>query len=67
MQSGQQVLRLDQKRMEDVQLIREAIVRGVSVLTESEVDFIKQHTVTLGEDGEAAKSKTQEKARESGS
>jgi hypothetical protein len=38
--------------MEDVQCIREGIVRGVSILTEREVDFIKQHTATLGEDGE---------------
>jgi hypothetical protein len=53
--------------MEDVQCIREGTVRGVSTLTEREVDFIKQHTATLGEDGEAAMSKIQEKARESGS
>jgi hypothetical protein len=43
-----------------------AIARGVSVLTEREVDFIKQHTAVLGEDGEAAVSKIQDKARESG-
>ncbi len=35
-------------------------------MMEREVDFIKQQPVVLGEDGEAAMNKIQEKARESG-
>ncbi len=51
--------------MEDIHCIREAIARGASVLMEREADFIKQQTAVLGEDGEVAMNKIQEKARES--
>ncbi len=41
MQGNQQVLRSDQKDMEEVQQIREAIQKGESALTDSQVEFIK--------------------------
>jgi hypothetical protein len=63
MQSGQQVLRSEQKNMEDVQRVREAILKGESVLMDSQVDFINRHTALLGEDGETAMGKIQQKAR----
>jgi hypothetical protein len=40
MQGSQQVLLLDQKDMEEVQRIREAILKGESVFTNSQVEFI---------------------------
>ncbi len=66
MQIGQQVLWSDQKKMEDVQRVREAIRRGESVLTECQVDFIRRHTEKLGEDGEMVMNKIQERAGEPG-
>jgi hypothetical protein len=46
--------------MEDIHCIREAIARG-----ECEVDFFRQQTATLGEDGEMAMNKIQGKTKES--
>jgi hypothetical protein len=63
MQGGQQVLRSEQKNMEDVQRVREANLKGGSVFTDSQVDFINRHTALLGEDGETAMGKIQQKAR----
>jgi hypothetical protein len=42
MQGGQQVLRSEQKNMEDVQRVREAILKGWSIFTDSQVDFIRR-------------------------
>jgi hypothetical protein len=47
MQSGQQVLQSDQKKMEEVQRVREAITRGESVLTDCQVGFIRHHAAEL--------------------
>ncbi len=57
MQSGQQVLHSNQKKMEEVHRVREAIAKGESVLTDCEVDFIRRHAAMLGEDGETAMGK----------
>jgi hypothetical protein len=61
MQGEQHVLRSEQKNMEDVQGVREAILKGGSVFTDSQADFIKRHAATLGEDGETAMGKIQQK------
>jgi hypothetical protein len=66
MQGGQQVLRSDQKNMEEVQRVREAILKGESVFTNSQAEFIKHHATLLGEDGKAAMGKIQQKAVEPG-
>jgi hypothetical protein len=62
MESSQPVVRLDQKGMEEVQRIREALAGGKPVLSESQVDLIKRHTTFPGEDGEAAMRGIQEEA-----
>jgi hypothetical protein len=56
------VVRSDQKGMEEVQKIREALTGGKPILSESQVDLIKRHTTFLGEDGEAAMRGIQEEA-----
>ncbi len=48
--------------MEDVQRVREAILKGGTVFTDTQTDFIRRHAAILGEDGEAAKGKIQKKA-----
>ncbi len=48
--------------MEDVQRVRETILKGGSVFTDSQVDFINRHTAVLREDGETAMGKIQQKA-----
>jgi hypothetical protein len=63
MQSGQQVLHSDQKKMEEVHRIREATAREESVLTDCQVNFIRRHAAVLGEEGETALGKIQQKAR----
>jgi hypothetical protein len=65
MEGGQQVLQSDKKGMEEVQRVREALQKGESVLSDSQVEFIKHHTAILGEDGEAAVREIQKKATES--
>jgi hypothetical protein len=65
MESGQQVLRSDQKGVEEVRRIREALQKGESVLSDSQVELIKHHTPILGEDGKAAMREIQKKATES--
>jgi hypothetical protein len=62
MEGGQPVLRSDQKGMEEVQRIREALAKGEPVLSESQVGLIKHHTTFLGEDGEAVMREIQEEA-----
>jgi hypothetical protein len=66
MQGSQQVLPSDQKDMEEVQRIREAIQKGESILTDSLVEFIKHNAAVLGEDGRAAMREIQQKATEPG-
>ncbi len=44
------MLHSNQKKMEEVNLVRGAIARGESVLTDCQVDFIRRHTATLKED-----------------
>ncbi len=56
------MLRSDQKGMEEVQRIREALAKGEPVLSESQVGLIKHHTTFLGEDGEAVMREIQEEA-----
>jgi hypothetical protein len=51
--------------MEEAQRIQEALQKGESVLSDSQVELIKHHTAILGEDGEAAMREIQKKARES--
>ncbi len=52
--------------MEEVQRIREAIQKGESVFTSSQVEFIKHHAAILSEDGKAAIGEIQQKAAEPG-
>jgi hypothetical protein len=52
--------------MEEVRRIQEALAGGKSVLSESQVDLIKQHTTFLGEDGEAVMRAIQEEATKTG-
>ncbi len=56
------MLQSDQKGMEEVQRIREALAGGKPILSESQVDLIKRHTTFLGEDGEAVMQEIQEEA-----
>ncbi len=49
-----------------MQRIREAIENGESVLTDSQVEFIKHHAAVLGEDGRDAMREIQQKATEPG-
>jgi hypothetical protein len=65
MQSSQLVLRLDQKAREEVQRIREALQKGESVLSDSQVEFIKHHMALLGEDRWDIMREIQKKATES--
>jgi hypothetical protein len=52
--------------MEEVQRIPEAIQKGESVLTDSQVELIKHHTAILGEDGWVAVWEIQQKATKPG-
>jgi hypothetical protein len=47
------VVRSEQKSMEEVQRIREALAEGCPVLSEAQRDLIRQQTTFLGEDGDA--------------
>jgi hypothetical protein len=51
MQGGQQVLRSELKNMEDIQRVREAILKGGTVFTDTHTDLIRRHAATLGENG----------------
>jgi hypothetical protein len=62
MEGGQPVVRSDQKGMEEVQRIREALAKGEPVLSESQVELIKHHMAFLEEDGEAVMREIQEEA-----
>jgi hypothetical protein len=53
MQGGSQLAWLNQKRLEEVRRIRDAIATGTSVLTDQERGKITQWAALLGEDGEA--------------
>jgi hypothetical protein len=50
MQGSQQVLRPDQKDVEEMQRTGEAIKKEGSVLTDSQVESIKHHSATPGKD-----------------
>jgi hypothetical protein len=52
--------------MEEVQRVREAILKGETVFTGSQAEFIKHHAAILGEDGKAAMGEIQLKAAEPG-
>jgi hypothetical protein len=52
--------------MEEVQRIREAILKGESVFTSSQAEFIRHHAAILGEDGKAAMGVIQQKAASPG-
>jgi hypothetical protein len=47
------LVRSDQKGMEEVQRIWEALAGGRPVLSEDQMDLIRQQTIFLGEDGDA--------------
>jgi hypothetical protein len=49
------IVRSEQKSMEEVQRIREALAEGRSVLSEAQVDLIRRQTALLGEEGEDIK------------
>jgi hypothetical protein len=48
--------------MEEVQRVRKAILKGESVFTSSQAEFIRHHAAILGEDGKAAMGEIQQKA-----
>jgi hypothetical protein len=52
--------------MEEVQRIREALAEGRSVLSEAQVDLIRQQTTLLGEDGDAVMQAVKEDAVKTG-
>jgi hypothetical protein len=56
------IVRSDQKGMEEVQRIREALAWGRSVFTEVQQDLIRQQSNLLGEDGVAVMRAIQEDA-----
>jgi hypothetical protein len=60
------IVRSDQKGMEEVQRIREALAGGRPVLTEAQEDLIRQQSNLLGEDGEAVMRAIQEDAVSAG-
>jgi hypothetical protein len=60
------IVRSDQKGMEEVQRIREALAGGRSVFTEAQEDLIRQQSNLLGEDGDAVMRAIQEDALSAG-
>jgi hypothetical protein len=62
--TSQPLLRSNQKRLEEVRRIREALTTGASVLTDQEVGQIKEQAALLGEDGEAMVEKILDQAKE---
>jgi hypothetical protein len=60
------IVRSDQKGMEEVQRIREALAGGCPVLTEAQEDLIRQQSNLLGEDGDAVMRAIQEDAMSAG-
>jgi hypothetical protein len=56
------IVRSDQKGMEEVQRIWEALAEGRSVLSEAQIDLIRQQTTLLGEDWDAVMRVIQEDA-----
>ncbi len=56
------IVRSDQKGMEEVQRIWEALAEGRPVLTEAQEDLIRQQSTLLGEDGDAVMRAIQEDA-----
>ncbi len=56
------IVRLDQKGMEEVQRIREALAEGQPVLSDAQEELIKWQSTFLGEDGEAVMQAIQEDA-----
>jgi hypothetical protein len=66
MEGSRPVILSDRKGMEEVQRIREALAGGKPVLSEAQVDLIRQHTTFLGEDGEAVMREIQEDTMKTG-
>jgi hypothetical protein len=60
------IVRSDQKGMEEVQRIREALAEGQSVLSEAREDLIRRQSTLLGEDGGAVMQAIQEDAVKTG-
>jgi hypothetical protein len=56
------IVRSDQKGMEEVQRIREALAEGRSVLSEAQEKLIRRQSTLLGEDGDAVMQAIQEDA-----
>jgi hypothetical protein len=53
MQGGCQVIRFDQKRLDEIKRMREALTAGKPVFTDQEKADIVKYAVVLGVDGEA--------------
>jgi hypothetical protein len=60
------IVRSEQKSMEEVQRIREALAEGRPVLSEAQADLIRQQAALLGEDGEDIMQTIQEDAVKTG-
>jgi hypothetical protein len=56
------IVRSDQKNVEEVQRVREALAEGRPVLTEAQEELIRQQSTLLGEDGDAVMRAIQEDA-----
>jgi hypothetical protein len=56
------IVRSDQKGMEEVQRIREALAEGWPVLSEAQEELIRWQSTLLGEDGDAVMQAIQEDA-----
>jgi hypothetical protein len=64
MQGTSQLIRSNQKRLEDVWRIREANANGTSILTDQEVGQIKEQAALLGEYGGAMVGRILDQAKE---
>jgi hypothetical protein len=60
------IVRSDQKGMEEVQRIREALAGGHSIFTEAQEDLIRRQSNLLGEDGDGVMRAIQEDAESAG-
>jgi hypothetical protein len=56
------IVRSDQKGMEEVQRIREALAEGRPIFTEAQEEHIRRQSTLLGEDGDAVMQAIQEDA-----
>jgi hypothetical protein len=64
MQGGSQIVRSDQKRLDEIKRMREALAAGKPVLTDQEKADIVEYAESLGVDGEAMVEKLLVQVRE---